>query len=736
MPNDMPGVPNDIYKWENMFDYSVWTPDTIVRCCSVPWDASYRDIVRFSSDDERDKYFEELANNSYSFTIGGENRSNFVYLRYGQPIHVPTPFSMINQTNYLIVSNPTQQVPAQTGQGVPPNIPDTFYYFITDVQFIAPNCTQISVQLDVWQTYYKRVKWGVCYINKGHLGIANANSTIDNLAEYMTDTEGLDIGDEYEIINQQFISFQDTSQYVVVMSSADLTSPFGDVEDAQLNTARGSKNDGMPCGSACYAFTGASFLRLMDILHDKPWISQCIQLITVVPRVFCQVDAPTEIAGVPGLGYTLSPFGFDDGSVYEVPDLFDNYRIPDRYKHLFKFYTFPYTFLEMTALNGGEIILKNECMRTGVLPSGSKGTRIKTRSICAPPDIRGYVFPEGYNASSIDNDRVVSYKTPFGDDGDTLIYAGEGFDIALGFSNFPQLSLVNNSYINYLASTANQRNYEFASANWSQQKAQMGYNLAYNQATSGINTGLQNQNISNQANYAMADIQQERNAYQGATGVIGNAIGAAGSLATGNILGAATGAYNAAQTAYGTALNADWINRQTSTQVGAATATAQNSANNQRYVRDTNQEYAQFASKGDYENAIQGIQAKVQDAKLLQPSTAGQNGGDAFNLGNGYCGILLKWKRLKTNYMTQVGDFWLKYGYYVNRWYKPNDDLKCMSNFTYWKMQNASLQADMPELFAEAIRGIFEKGVTVWSDPNKINMINVTDNEIVGGIVY
>lgn len=41
-------------------------------------------------------------------------------------------------------------------------------------------------------------------------------------------------------------------------------------------------------------------------------------------------------------------------------------------------------------------------------------------------------------------------------------------------------------------------------------------------------------------------------------------------------------------------------------------------------MRDTNRDYADFAARGDYANQIGAINAKVQDATLIQPTTSGQ----------------------------------------------------------------------------------------------------------------
>lgn len=288
-----------------------------------------------------------------------------------------------------------------------------------------------------------------------------------------------------------------------------------------------------------------------------------------------------------------------------------------------------------------------------------------------------------------------------------------------------------------MASNRNRLAYQFSAADWSQQKALTAAQLSFNQSGANMQNAWANQQVANQANWALSNISQEKNLWGGVSSGLSSGVGVAGNLASGNAGGAAAGVANIGLAAANTALNADWINRTTATQVGAATATTQNNIGLQGYMRDTNYDYAVYAANGDYETAIQGIQAKVQDARLTQPSTSGQNGGDAFNFCKGYMGVRLKFKRMKANFMRQIGDFWLRYGYYVNRWLTPPADLKCMENFTYWKMQSVSLStSEVPELFKETIRGIFEKGVTVWNDPDLMYKIDLADNEPVEGVRY
>ena len=148
-----------------------------------------------------------------------------------------------------------------------------------------------------------------------------------------------------------------------------------------------------------------------------------------------------------------------------------------------------------------------------------------------------------------------------------------------------------------------------------------------------------------------------------------------------------------------------------------------------RNVADRNLGYAQDAAAGDYANTIAGINAKVQDAKMLQPTTSGQVGGDAFNLTTIGWRVDFKWKTLSDGARRTIGDFWFRYGYAVNRFVKMPDNLCPMTKFTYWKLQECYLTAsNCPELFKQTIRGIFEKGVTVWKDSRDIGIVDISTN--------
>ena len=79
--------------------------------------------------------------------------------------------------------------------------------------------------------------------------------------------------------------------------------------------------------------------------------------------------------------------------------------------------------------------------------------------------------------------------------------------------------------------------------------------------------------------------------------------------------------------------------------------------------------------------------------------------------------------------------YWGRYGYQVNRFLwqlsgRSLKDLKVMSKYSYWQLQETYLTcASANESETAAIRGVFEKGVTLWNSPDMIGTTNWIDNE-------
>ena len=100
--------------------------------------------------------------------------------------------------------------------------------------------------------------------------------------------------------------------------------------------------------------------------------------------------------------------------------------------------------------------------------------------------------------------------------------------------------------------------------------------------------------------------------------------------------------------------------------------------------------------------------------------------------------IVERLKFIPEDAVRRIGEFWLRYGYAMNSPVVPPADFRCMEHFTYWKMAEMNIsRSTMPETFRQTIRGIFEKGVTVWhKDQTMIGRIDWANNKPLKGIIW
>lgn len=752
MPKSITDPANPNYDFGQDFNYAVWTEKSKVTLTNVPWNNDYRDVCQFP--DANGNTLDEYIDLSETANVFVDNVS---YLKFGVPITLSVPFNKAFKYNYLRVQNPVQPIPGSDEL-------KSYYYFILDVKYLAPNSTQFTIQLDIYQSFREDFTLGNSYIERGHIGIANENAFDNYGRDWLTTPEGIDFGGEYQVIARDHetilghatpviggeqVAF--LNAHVLVVSTVDLTADNGDGANPDLHTDIGSDFEGLASGAGYYAFNSiGDFQSFLFNNSAKPWVTQGIISITIVPK----------------LSRYQSGFDGTDGATVErvkpyMPGVLKhnikiNWRdaeeilnaIPEKYRHLKKFLTYPYMVIEMTTWTGTPIILKPESWN-------DPDATIIERATFTAPNQRVEFYPKRYNAisnSPIDNlghlsdtivndseivagDRFHGDWIDAGDDG------GEYLDLVTKIANFPTMAILNNGALGYLASNSNSIAYQRGSADWSQQRALRGNETTYDQNARGIQTSkninaLQNSGIAGQA-ASQSLLLAQQNAVSGIGGVITAAAGAGLGMTNGTVGlgGVASAVGNQVISAIQTGNSQEAIDRSSniSQVISKGTNTGQNAQ--AAYVNDTNKQLADWSAKGDYENTIAGINAKVQDAALIQPTTSGQMGGETINMVYGNMEVSLRWKLIDNAALRNVGDYWNRYGYAVRKFSTIPDSLMVMTKFTYWKLQETYINsANMPEAFKQIIRGIFEKGVTVWADPTYIGNIDIADNEVIPGV--
>lgn len=700
---------------------NTWPVGTEVTLMQVPWDANYRDIVIWDDIQQRNAYLDAQA-----LSGTGWRSKRFSYCRPNEPISVPVPYSAAYKYNYVVVQNPMQPVDGEEQ-------PLKLCYFILSTDYVAPGTTQLTLQLDVIQTYQFGVCLGNMFVERGHMGVSNAvfKNGVQNLQgqylrKYLNVPEGLDVGDSYVMANHEWYPLTDASTFdigkIIVISSADLAADPGTIDNPNLNVADGQNADGIPSGCNVYSMDLSTFKAVLNAMKEKSWVAQCIQSVSTFPARLLSAGVDVELFGNSGI--TMQFLGETDtlelplktyattGNIYQQL----SNGVPDGYHDLYKAYTYPYSVIELTAYNGNSIFVKPELVYGNSLALTVIGCAVA-------PFARIGVFPTNYG-QAFEGGQPVNYNqyTWHGFDGSDhtgVIPSGDFLDSCLWLADFPQFSIVNSNYITYLASTAHTRAYQYESAGWQNAKSNAASDLAYTQAMN--QTALNEANrydqgpigapqIANYAGQAVGALESGLNRLTGQPAVSSNEVtlaGAANYLAqrqTGNL------AFNATQD----------LSRQ---------------------VAGQNLDYAKYAARGDYANQIAAINATVQDAALQAPSTVGQMGGQGFMWKNGLVGFAINYKTAGGAAMRTVCDFWARYGYKIQRFYNFGNAkmtaLKIMNHFSYWKVSETYITcAKANEAEKDAIRGVLEKGVTVWGNPSEIGNIAPVVNTPLYNIEY
>ena len=734
------------------FSYAKWTPNTRFKLCNVPWDMGYRDIVKWDKNAQQE-YFNRL--NGIEFT-------NCTMSKYGLPVRLPVPFAQASQYNYLIATNDYDF-----------DTPRSWYYFIQACDYINANTTQLNIQLDVWQSFQHDIQLGNAYVERGHVGVANENAWKDWGKTYLDLPEGLDTGKCTVLTNELWkplmgvVDGHNLKFGIIILSTTSLSVDSGTKDNPTIQSASGSFFESQANGTEVYYLDNPLDIgRFFDGGATSPWVTQGICGIFAVPSLPDRLTRwgakVTELFGKDahfigncwkmGASATDSSDRYDD--IINIKDFRTMFHLPERYKYLKKFLTAPYAYVECSCLNGTVVTYEPE-----QIPSAD--LIIRESWNYAPPSPRLNFYARGYHASNIGE------RKPLPNGLGLPIDTGEMLNASFGITNFPTFMAVNNGSALALANSAYTRQYAQQSAEWGYQKTQMGINNAYAQAQLGTQyasaqnrLGTSNRNamnaISNQSAQMGTDLTLKNlgfNNQMAQLNTIGSGVAnAVGSAVTGNvggvagaIAGTAIGAWANQQTYNNnvSTANQQLANTQTtnnaSTSQANAYSLAQTSLSNQQTMQlaDINKQLAQATAQGDYENTIAGINAQVQQTQTVPPTTSGALGGDAFNLANGLIGVMVRFRQIPPAAMQAIGEVWLRYGYYVQRFMRLPSNLMAMSNFTYWKLHELYVRSSTcPEEYRLTVKGIFESGVTVWTDPDKIGVTDYADNTPLAGISY
>lgn len=156
-----PDTDTRVYEqYRNVFDYNVWTPNTVIKLCRVNWYDDYHDVVKFTDDTTRNEWFDNLDGETVKLTT-----NMYIARADADGIKLPVPYMTAQQYNYIVVdfshdiiNTPYQKTDVQT----------RYHFFITSVRAEAPNTTTCTLTRDVWTDYINSTMINGMVLTRGH----------------------------------------------------------------------------------------------------------------------------------------------------------------------------------------------------------------------------------------------------------------------------------------------------------------------------------------------------------------------------------------------------------------------------------------------------------------------------------------------------------------------------------------------------------------------------------------
>lgn len=321
-------------------------------------------------------YFKNRAEQSAWFNSKVVKEFNgYTTLRRNWPIKVQATMQEAEHWDYLFFANPTEQISGgvyHTGR--------IYYYFITGVQYVNDSTVELSLELDVIQTYLTDFQMLPCYVERMH----TTNDTIGN----NTVDEGLAV-DEF-IINSE----EDTTVL------KDLCILVQATEDPGLTTSDFPVY-GMPymyndvfSGIRIYAVNSADWQlwgHRIDNLNTAGK-TDCIISMWMYPKALVKLGGESDW-GDSDLCKTVGGADFESITIDGCPDNLNGYKPRNK-----KLFCYPYSFLYVTNNNGGTAVYRYERFR------GSDGAIKNTLNFLIHGtlgDSTAHLFPGYYNGVAL-----------------------------------------------------------------------------------------------------------------------------------------------------------------------------------------------------------------------------------------------------------------------------------------------------------------------------------------------
>lgn len=351
----------NVYDYKNELDYSRYDYSQMsIQVCSVPWEqgeahigqrtlSGIGNVVYFKSTAARDAWFDAIPD-----TDCFRWETKFKELHSDLTLNVPLPFDIASNYNYVRVTynlfaNDGSPLQYESDAGM-----RSWFYFIRECEFLAPNTTKLVLLDDAWQTWIYSLDITNMILERGHAPmfatkantyLANPIGNCQNLL-----SEDINYGELQKVVKTQATPLNAGDMYAVIATSSLAWGTWGAKADNDWKTPAGAHNSyaGVP-NVALIAMDAASFNDFLDSITDSvPQFKQTVQCVFFCAKELLNVGDSFTFGGV--TCYRVSSYASVSKQVFSHTKA--DWGYATRYADLAKLYTFPYSALEITDEQG------------------------------------------------------------------------------------------------------------------------------------------------------------------------------------------------------------------------------------------------------------------------------------------------------------------------------------------------------------------------------------------------
>ena len=358
----------DVYKYRNDFDYSRFDDMQMrIQICSVPWDmgeahignrtiSGIGNVVWFETEAKRDAWFDAIPD-----TDCYRLETKYKQLHRDNEIYVPVPFDVASLYNYLVVDYAPFASEGDYVQYETPNGLRRWFWFIREVEFVAPNTTKLHLMNDAFQTFMYRMHFSGMILERGHAPMFDVKATdylsnpIDNNAGLLA--EDVNFGGEPSIVRSESAHVFNDETYACIACTGSVTSSWGtkDADTWHTPVLSSYTVDGVPDVRIFGMHVNSLNAFLQSVESDYPQFKQTIKGVFFAPVELITVGAKFTFADTECFWINTSRQQFDFLTLDKSA-----FGYPAKYADLAKLYTYPYAHIEVTDENGNIDIIRVE----------------------------------------------------------------------------------------------------------------------------------------------------------------------------------------------------------------------------------------------------------------------------------------------------------------------------------------------------------------------------------------